>query len=50
MDGPGLQRVQSRFDTRGWSPAEWAVMATLLEAGAAHGQRWAAAPALGGSM
>jgi hypothetical protein len=48
LDGPGPQRVQSRFDARGWSPAEWAVMATLPETGAARGQRWAAVPALGG--
>jgi hypothetical protein len=48
VDGPGPQQVQSRFDARGWSPAEQAVMATLLAAGAAHGQRWAAAPTLGG--
>jgi hypothetical protein len=40
LDGPGPQRVQSRFDARGWSPVEWVVMATLLEAGVARGQRW----------
>ena len=49
LDGPGPQRVQSRFDARGWSPTERATMETLLEAGVARGQRWVAVPALGGS-
>ena len=40
LDGPGPQRVQSRFDARGWSPMGRAAMETLLEAGAARGQRW----------
>ena len=44
LDGPGPQRVQSRFDARGWSPTERAAMGALLEAGAARGQRWAAVP------
>ena len=48
LDGPGPQRVQSRFDARGWSPTGRAAMETLLEAGVARGQRWAAVPALGG--
>ena len=42
IDGPGPQQVWSRFDARGWGPAEQAVMATLL----ARGQRWEVAPAL----
>eukprot|EP01043_Picozoa_sp_COSAG02_P028043 COSAG02_NODE_1682_length_11342_cov_9.313795_3_plen_348_part_00 len=49
LDGPGPQWVQSRFDARGWSPTGRAAMETLLEAGVARGQRWAAVPALGGS-
>ena len=49
LDGPGPQRVQSRFDARGWSPTGRAAMEMLLEAGVARGQRWAAVPALGGS-
>ena len=40
LDGPGPQRVQSRFDARGWSPTGRAAMETLLEAGAARGQRY----------